>query len=128
MPIQTDWYNAEQTIIIQQFLGDWTVDDYITNIETTRALVDSVRHTVHIITDMTHQSMPPVKVLTANRWVESHVQDNVGVKVLVNAGHFIENLVRLSRPVMPRTFRDTYFARSVDEALQIIERESSGST
>lgn len=121
MPVEATWYDEDHTIIVQKFIGNWTLDDYLSNIAVTQNMIASVTHTVHVITDLTDHNTPPTRIMSANRWVENTVQDNVGLTILINAGPFLTNLIKISRPLMPRTFKDTHFVKSMDDALALIE-------
>lgn len=121
MPVEATWYDENHSIIVQKFIGNWTLDDYLSNIAVTQNMIASVTHTVHVITDLTDHNTPPTRIMSANRWVENTVQDNVGLTILVNPGTFLKNLIKISRPLMPRTFRDLHIVNSLDEALTLIE-------
>lgn len=53
MPVQVDWLDNQQDIVILRFTGTWTWDEFFPARQQARELIQTVDHTVHIILDWT---------------------------------------------------------------------------
>lgn len=124
MPIYAKWYDSEKKIVIQHFEGRWHLDEFYQNIENTRAMIDSVAHTVDLIIDMTHQTYTPI----TTRWLEQNMQESVNKTVILKADSFLAELVKISRSFLPERFKGVYFVDTIDEALEIINNHQQAET
>ena len=127
MPINIRWYNDEKTILLEELSGTYTLDDYIALIDEAREHVMSCDHTVDIIGDFTgtnHRKLPHY-LMSAARYADKQVPPNQGIAVFVNPGMFIETILRMARQLQIQAADEVVVAKTVDEAVEIIEQEQA---
>lgn len=64
MPIQVNWGNEAKTVVVFEFLGDWTWDEYYQGRKRGIALGNEVPHVVNLIVDYSQSSMFPRNMLS----------------------------------------------------------------
>jgi hypothetical protein len=121
MPIKSEWGNPQKTIIHSVFGETWTLDEYHAMIDTMHKMVVSVDHPVHFISDFSKSKASPAKLLSTGRHVENTMTQNSGINVIVNANGFLKALANVSQRMFLKDVQ-LYFADSVEEAYQIVEK------
>jgi hypothetical protein len=125
MPVTVTWDNPSRTILLQQFSGRWTWDEfYRVTYDQTRHLMFSEPHTVHVIADIEHSSYTTSMsgALTQVRNVALAYPDNWGALVLVNSHPFLTILMGLFKRTYPDLADRIFVAASRAEAYAIIEQ------
>lgn len=117
MPITHAWYDAQETILVQKFIGKWTLDEYIDSVIAMTTLYAAKSHTVHVIGDLSESTMAPTNLLSARGVVEKNTPDNRGLAIVIKPGRFIEMLLKIVRTVTPRFSQDLHVVDSLEEAL-----------
>ncbi len=124
MPITNTWGNPEKTIIFTVFDGNWTLEDYHTMIDEMHTMVLSVDQTVHFISDFSTSTSSPAKLLSSGRHMENtKTKKQTGISVAINANGFLKAIAGVAQKMF---LKDTkmYFAKTVEEAYQIIEKQT----
>jgi hypothetical protein len=125
MSVTVTWDNPNRTILLQQFSGRWTWDEfYRVTYDQTRHLMFSAPHTVHVIADIEHSSYTTSMSgsLTQVRNVALAYPDNWGVLVLVNSHPFLTILMGVFNRTYPDLADRIFVAASRAEAYAIIEQ------
>lgn len=120
MPISVRWNEDEKRILIQEFVGKWSLDEYY---ESAQIVVDEVKsqnHTVHVIGDLRRSASIPPGILSARSFLERTTPDNRGLIVIIGANSLLMMLIDIVRPVAPRFVNNLFFASSMEAALQMI--------
>jgi hypothetical protein len=127
MPIHTEWYNDEKTILLETFEGIWTVEDYRRLIDEAGQLLSTVDHTVHIIVDGTHNdSHLPTNMLRGGlAYAVRNIPPNQGITVFVSVDSVSEMLLGIARNVNPKLHRTLFSTDSLGKAVQIITQNTS---
>lgn len=130
MAITVSWDNEAQTIIRQQYEGQWTWDVFYTDAaEVTWAMMKTVSHPVYIISDFTLSTGIPVGgALTHARNVLSKYPDNWNGIIIVSPSQFVQSLVAVFRRLFSSTHlspeaigNKTHAVKTLSEAYALIE-------
>jgi hypothetical protein len=83
MTITTHWYNEAQSIVLTEFDGKWSWDDFHDAVHEAHELIASVPHTVDLV--MFHKVDPPVgnPMMHFHRAMEDQ-PNNIGQVIIVN--------------------------------------------
>lgn len=127
MPIQVSWGNPEKTIVHSVFSEEWTLEEAHNMIDDMHKLTSSVDYTVHSILDFTTSKTSPTRILSMGQHIEKRKVPNTGVAVIVKANNFIKAIAQLVTKMFVRN-TNTYFADSLEEAYQIIQKYEQSST
>lgn len=125
MPVTTQWENEGKTIIRSIYSGDVVLEDYFNAIDDTVALMNEVSHMVDCINDRTDVRSGPANVSSALRYGQTKMPDHHGIDVIVKGTGFTRAILRIAQIVAPRLAKDVYYADSVDEAFEMIEKHGS---
>jgi hypothetical protein len=120
MPISVRWNEAEKRIVIQEFVGKWSLEEYY---ESAQIVVDEVKsqsHIVHIIGDLRNSASIPPGILGARSFLERTTPPNRGLIVVVGANSLLMMLIDIVRPVAPRFVNNLYFSSSPEDAFRLI--------
>lgn len=126
MPINLRWTDDEKRILIQEFVGKWSLDDYYANL---KLLVDEVRsqtHWVHIIADVRKSGPLPPSILSVRSFLEKSLLSNQGLIVIVGGNSLLITFIDIIRPFAPHFVRSVAFTKTPDLAFTKIaewERE-----
>lgn len=123
MGIVVSWYDADKTIMIWEFQGEWEWQDYHQAINQGVVMLKSVDHMVDSIMDLTHnRSLPPNAVLQGKRWFMV-APNNFGVTVVANANRLIQSIATTIGSVYKNFGSKIMMARTVDDAVRIIDEQ-----
>lgn len=112
----TIWENDEKTILRQIYTDRWTVDDFIACTDRTHRLLKSVPHTVHLIIDLSQAVRTPSNILSAMRYAEQHVNDNLGLIAIVGADDFAKQVFAPAKRLAPNATGRITFVETLPEA------------
>lgn len=126
MPIQIEWYDSEQTIILQAYIDFWTVIELQTVVSQTVSMLNSVDHPVYIITDFSLNKTKLVKMLHAANYFEKHLQMNYALGIIVGLDSYLKLVVKFANRVAPRLVKSLDYADTIEEALAIIAAHTNG--
>jgi hypothetical protein len=124
MPIQLFWDNDDKTILIQQYEGRWTVEDYYGLVDDFSVKCAEVPHTVHVIANLIGSSMPPGQMLSGIQYALKKYPPNTGVLVYVKMNRVMNMFLELARQLSPRFAQFVYAADTLEEARQLIAEKS----
>ncbi|MEM9950512.1 MAG: hypothetical protein AAF846_02835 [Chloroflexota bacterium] len=123
MGISVEWYNDDKTIIIQNYDGRWSWEEFheLTNV-IVPAMMREVPHTVHIFSDFTNGDIPSMNsALTHAKHALSSFGDNWGCLVVVGGNSVINMLVNLFRQLFNNSVGSkTFAAPTLDIALDLV--------
>jgi hypothetical protein len=120
MPVNVQWDNPEKTIILQQYEGDVSVDEYLYVINRTFHMIASVPQTVHLIYDRTRMKASPPAISRVFQVAGKHITPNLGMKIIVGANHATMINLQLCKVVAPELAKNIHLVSSLTEARQII--------
>lgn len=120
MPINLSWSGDEKRILIQEFVGKWSLDDYYASL---KMLVDEVRaqeHQVHIIADLRKSGPLPPSILSVRSFLEKSLLPNQGTIVIVGGNSLLVTFIDIIRPFAPHFVRSVAFAKTPEMAFEKI--------
>jgi hypothetical protein len=126
MPVHIQWDNADKTIILHQYEGEVSTNDYLHAINRTFQMLNSVPHTVHLIYDRSGVTGVPQQMSRIFQVAGKYLTENIGIKVVVGANLTTTINLQLCRVIAPGVAKNTHFANSVNEARQLIAAHDPG--
>lgn len=120
MPIRLEWYDPDETILLEIFDGQWDVNDFNRMLDQSRALLLAKDHIVHIILDFSASTSNPRNLLSGARAAERKMAHNQGVVIFVQSSPLIRAFVELSRRLKLKTVQHLYTVDSMQQALTTI--------
>ncbi len=126
MGITTTWYNIEQTIVYEKFDSDFSSVDYINMLHQAREMILSRQRWVHVIADFSAVKHIPRSINPMNmmREVKAAHPANQGIVVYVNTTMLVDTMVNLAKNIGMEAAAHVHNAKSIEEALRIIEQEA----
>lgn len=118
MPINTSWYNEQETIIYIQYQGSWSLEEYHGNIDLTSSMVAEKSHPVVIITDFTKSGAIPPRILSAGKHSETASPDNVLATYIFGLDRYMEMLAKMFQKMFPKSTKGLTFVGSLSEAVE----------
>jgi hypothetical protein len=129
MGVEVVWDNAERTIIRSIFSGKWTWDDFYQSLDQTYGLMDSVKHSVHLIVDMrTSRLMPSGSFMPHLQNIRRKMHPNMGATVMVGGGKFMEILSAIMDKLPRKREKKMQMVASLEEAYRYLATINSADT
>jgi hypothetical protein len=120
-----EWGTPQQTVIIQTYTGNWTIQDQLAIADQSKALSETVPHQVHVIVDVRKAyGVPKMLVSQIAPELERRVPQNQGQLVVVGASKFIQGLIEIAKMVAPRATDNLHFVRTLDQAWALLQKEA----
>ncbi len=127
MTFSVEWYDDAHRILLISFGTHLTVEEQFAAIDATVDRMDTVTHTVDLITDYSDlRTVPPGYVASMRRIGTHPIHDhpNIGLNVLLLRKGFYAELGR----VFLRMFNLIQIAENMDEAFVLIEQTRTART
>lgn len=130
MPIINSWDNDDRTIIRMEISGTWTWDELSQAVDETTVMVDSVKHIVYGIVDLSQSQHIPGNFIPNVRSLMKKRHPRSGMEVIVGASALLIGLWRVFERVYTIIVRkqDFTFVSTLDEAhtiLQLVMEQSA---
>ncbi|MBL8164446.1 MAG: hypothetical protein JNJ61_20830 [Anaerolineae bacterium] len=126
MPIMVKWANAEQTILLETFVGTWTLDEYCQMVDQAAALLATKAHIVHIICDFTSSQGIPGNAVAGIRYANEKLPRNQGGVVFINPGLVVKSFVNIARNIKLEAAREVRVSDSLESAMALLQAEPPG--
>lgn len=120
MSITIEWYDDQETILLETFSGSWGLPDYMQLVDDAALLLKQKEHIVHIIADFTATKSVPHQVLTGARYAERKLPANQGVVVFVQPGGIIGTFIKITKQMGFKATTQLFIAEHVDSAVSLI--------
>lgn len=120
MPVNVEWANDEQTIVLYTIEGKWTWNDFYPEYDKAITMEKAQPHRVDVVLDMRENKSVPPNALTHIKGITDRQPDNIGLSVLVTSNMFIYKLFEIAVKFYPKV--GTYFrvTDTMDKAFDII--------
>mgnify|MGYP006952612566 CR=1 FL=1 len=121
-----DWYDDGKTILVIRALTQWDWKDIDSALTEQMNCVRSVKHSVYTIYDLSATPVIPKGLALPNlKRVTSERQPNQRLTIYVGMGFLQERLMEMTNTAfnLQELFKNFHFARTMDEALAIIEAD-----
>lgn len=127
MTIRVSWLDDSRTVILREFEGKWTWDEFYRSQSEASAMLASVEHRVHQIFDFSQaQSLPP-NTLTHLRNAGRNMPANRGKSVVVTQNVFYQQMYRILNMVFPAVTRRVVLVETREAALEQVRTMETGS-
>ncbi len=120
MPIVTEWYNEEKTIILYRVLGDWTAQDIQQMAQDVDELLEGITHKVDLISDFSEAGKPPTNLIAITRELTTNQPPQFLGVYVVGIHHYLELVLTILRRVYPRHLHNFTTTDSIEEAIRLI--------
>lgn len=118
MPITSEWYDTEKTIMIIKYDGTWTLDDYYQNFKIAVEEIQRVEHHVITLIDFSSSGPIPTAFLTVGNHSErARAKNNVQI-IVFGINHYMEVLAKMFQRIFPRVTRGMKVVSNMDDALE----------
>lgn len=128
MPISADWDNPEKTIIRYVISNPWSLDELYERQADVRVMLETVDHTVHLITELKPPIVPPKNALVNLKRATGIAADNEGVHYVVGSGALLQTVYGVMQKILPSVIERMHFVPTLEEAraalAQIIAEEN----
>ena len=125
MTVNIRWLDSEQSILLHQYIGGYTITDYFSALTHTNKLLCDTEKRIDIISDLTEGTLLDTGILKAITDTGSYLLPQHHLFVLVGANAFIERTIHIAMKILPGIDRRLRIATSLAEALYIIHAARS---
>lgn len=121
MPINVEWINESQTILLTTFEGEWDLEEFYHMTGVALSLLKDIDHHFVGVIDYTNSTTPPRRTLNIGRHVE-RIRNPYRIKIIfVNPGFLVERLYGILGRLYTRGFGSYRTATSLEEAYAMAE-------
>ena len=124
MSVNYVWYDDARTMIWMRFVGAWTLDEHLNTHKMMIKAVRAQQHTVDVILDLSQQTQAPRQLFEIRHYTEATCPDNWGYVVVVQPDRFIKTMLRVLKPMMPKTLRHVYEVDTLVAASTFLSRQT----
>ncbi len=117
MPITSNWYNEEKSILYVQYEGNWSLEDHYKAIDTNSSMIGSVSHPVVAICDFSKSGPIPPQFLTSGRHSEHITPENASQVILFGINRYMEIIAKMFQKMFPKSTRGLFVASSLSESI-----------
>lgn len=125
MPVQMNFIDEEKKVILAEYIGKWTWDEFFPARAQINSEINEVDHPVYIIHNWAKQTSLPNNILSnTKRLIEKQQHQHAKLHVFVGANELFMTMWRmfLQLYVLPWKF-SFVFANNFDEALELVKRK-----
>ncbi|MDQ7025241.1 MAG: hypothetical protein Q9P01_04105 [Anaerolineae bacterium] len=129
MPITVRWDNEKQTIIYQQYVGQWTLDDLRASFDVTYDLINSTDQltVIHIIADVSESQFPNREIFSVAEYYKEKKHPKQGIYVVVGSNTILSGMrmiTRVARVLIPQA-QTVQFAPTVEKARIYLQQKAN---
>lgn len=121
MVITVEWYDDDETILIEKFPNKWDAKDYYNLVDEAARLLSTKAYDVDIIGDFGDSGPPSGNILAGLRYAEEKLPPNQGYVMLVHTHKLIEVFIGIVKQMRFKATEHVYTVDSVDEAVAMLE-------
>jgi hypothetical protein len=123
MPVEFHWHDEVKTILVQRFHGSVGIADYRAAVNDNARWLSEVSHRVDLVLDALDARIDWGGLLTAASYADQRVPDNQRFIILITTNRFVHTMVDIARRFAPRANRNQFFATSMPQALELLQRQ-----
>jgi hypothetical protein len=128
MTITSTWYDEEKTIVLLEYRGEWTWEEYYNATEVAHLMMQTVPHRVDMITHRTDKLALRTPGAAITHWQRAikAAPKNMGIIVAVPDNMFISTYASLMQKILGVGFENRiHCAQTIEAALNVIETHKS---
>jgi hypothetical protein len=120
MGIKLVWEDIDKTILRHIYEGVWTVADFISAVDESRALLLEAEHPVDLIIDMLEAEGPPPQIMSAYQYADRKVPENQRLIIMVNPNEYMKTFNQVVGKIAPRASENRYVVKSLEDAFTLV--------
>lgn len=118
MPVHVSWVDTSRTVILREFTGNWTWDEFYRSQDEARTMLDAVTYTVHQIFDFSHtQNLPPNALSHLSRSARN-MPANRGKSIVITENNFYRQMYGLFARLFPTLNQRVVLVTNRDQAME----------
>jgi hypothetical protein len=122
MPLSVSWDDANRTILYVFVEGVWSIEEFMSTLNTVVAYLHKISHPVYIIPDVRQSAAPPLGIIWQSRFVFQRLPGNYAGSVIVTSDNLWRNVVATVRVLYVRNSSQMATARTLEEARKIVQK------
>jgi hypothetical protein len=119
MPIEIGWDNPHKTVFLITTSGSWTMEEYYEQYLKTQTEVESVPHSIVLISDMSQSYSLPPNFFSVGSFMRTHRIRNLLFTVMVTNSTFYNFAIRTMTSLIPKSRERMAIAQTLGEARQM---------
>lgn len=124
MPVRI-YYEEAKHLVIWEFEGAWTWEEYYDNRRLVNATLESVEHSVDMIINMTHSQLLPQNLMTHAGSAARNAPENIGKTIFVGSNAILRAFFRVFNQLYGVLASgrklDFYMVATLEEAYALLE-------
>jgi hypothetical protein len=116
MSITAFWGDEAQTILMNRFEGQITIDDYVKSVRVNADMMNSVGHAVDLIMDATTARLTSQNMFSGAGYADRTVPANQRLLCVVGASMLIKTMLRVAKKIAPKATDNLYFFDTMEQA------------
>lgn len=116
LSVDVRWEDEEETILLLDFSGAWTTEDYLEAAEEARQLILSKRYPVCLISSFEQNQMLPQGFLIKVYKFQRQTPPNQSLNVIVGTSPFVRSVFSVLQKVTARTGGRIRLVTTIEEA------------
>jgi hypothetical protein len=126
MGVISYWDNPEKTILVYQFEGEWTWDDFYTVFEQVKAAIAPLPHVVNFICHYpTSYLYIPPNILSQIRRIHQDTPANIGVTVVVGGSTAAATIYNIIKRIYPAIAERYFLVGTMEQARALLQARQS---
>lgn len=124
MPVIARWYDESEHIIVQEYIGKWTVNEFFPSYNDVKRMFASTNQTIYVLLDQSqasHMMLPNIMIHVQNvvNLAKTGFQ-NWGLAIFVTQSHMNSMLYNVGMKISAVYREKVRICRTTQEALEII--------
>jgi hypothetical protein len=121
MPVNICWFNENQTILVYEFTGNWTWNEFYPQYQQVMEMTRDIPHRIDVLLDMRRAGRLPLNILTHVRNISDRQTANAGLSVIVTNSQFIRAMYQAGCKFYGGIQHYFGVATSIEEAIAMFE-------
>lgn len=123
MTISVFWDGDDKTVIRQEVSQKWSIEDFYLSIEQSNTLIETVKHPVHIIIDMSKSHSLPKGFISSLSSIQNKSHSRIDITIIVGANVLITAFSKLFAKLYPNRDLRFYMVSTLDEARKLLNED-----
>lgn len=120
------WGNANETVILWHFHGDWTGENYFDSLLQLWEMMDTKDHQLHLVIDVSTSGKNPSNLTTLFQAAVRKGDCNISRVIVISASRFWESIYEITCRVSPALAAlDVTFVKSAEDADALLSQFES---
>ena len=122
MPIITEWYDAEKTILIYRALGNWDAQDIWQMASDVDRLLEGIHHKIDLVSDFSGAGKPPENLVSITQKLASNQPPQFQRIYVVGMHYYLEIVLDFLSRVYPHHMHNFVTTPTLEETLRLIRQ------